>query len=118
MMRFELAGAACPAAAADRSAINSAKRGKPSMRRSGHARDRCPADHPDVGCHLTNDLIWTWSKSFHQCIGDWPTKESAFTDPSGREKWSGIDLALRKGHRGLPGGSSLARLLAQHGVKA
>ncbi len=29
------------------------------------------------------------------------------------ETWHAIDLALREGLRGLPGGSSLARLLAQ-----
>jgi hypothetical protein len=29
------------------------------------------------------------------------------------ETWKGLDLALRFGHRGLPGGTSLAVLLAQ-----
>ncbi len=40
--------------------------------------------------------------------------DSGVVPDSGGEKWRNIDAALRYGLRGLPGGSSLARLLAEH----
>jgi hypothetical protein len=32
------------------------------------------------------------------------------------ERWGTIDIALMKGSRGLPGGTTLARLLAKHKI--
>ncbi len=64
-----------------------------------------------VGQRLSAHRILAWADAFRERVGRWPTKKSAFVDPSRRERWSVVDLALREGHRGLPGGSSLARLL-------
>lgn len=67
--------------------------------------------YPGCGSALTEARIIRWAESFKQRVGRLPTRTSAYTDPSRTEKWSVIDIALREGHRGLPGGSSLARLL-------
>src|SRR5262249_37292394 len=51
--------------------------------------------------------------------GRWPTATSGIIrGKTGSETWHRIDRAMRRGHRGLPGGSSLARLLKeQRGVR-
>jgi hypothetical protein len=45
--------------------------------------------------------------------GDWPHRESGQIPGSLGEKWRRVDNALVYGLRGLPGGSSLAQLLAE-----
>jgi hypothetical protein len=40
-------------------------------------------------------------------------KSGAIIDAPG-ETWSGVNAALERGNRGLPGGSSLARLIKKH----
>ena len=67
-----------------------------------------------IGQRLTVKEILKWADDFHQRVGRWPTKTSAYTSPARQERWSTIDLALRQGHRGLPAGSSLHKLLTQH----
>src|SRR5262249_20324039 len=62
---------------------------------------------------LTVAEILTWADAFHRRHGRWPTSESGVIAEAPHEKWRGIDNALRDGYRGLPGGSSLAQLLAQ-----
>src|SRR4051794_14649453 len=71
---------------------------------------RNPGNLPE----LTIDQILAWADSHHNRKGDWPRIESAavFEDPD--EKWVNINAALQNGHRGLPGGHSLAGLLAEH----
>lgn len=64
-------------------------------------------------------LEWVLSRarSHHDCFGSWPRSDSGAVVDSPGETWSAVDLALRRGHRGLPGGSSVARLLhAELGV--
>jgi hypothetical protein len=63
---------------------------------------------------LTETQILIWADEHHQRTGAWPRAESGVIPDSGGEKWQGVDNALRLGLRGLEGGSSLARLLAQH----
>lgn len=63
---------------------------------------------------LTEPKILSWADAHHQHAGTYPTAHSGPIPDSGGEKWSSIDNALRLGQRGLPGGSSLVRLLAQH----
>ncbi len=63
--------------------------------------------------HLTVAQILAWADDYKRRIGRWPTHSS------GRIRWFdatwlGIDASLRHGHRGLPGGSSLANLLFVH----
>jgi hypothetical protein len=62
---------------------------------------------------LTEDQILAWADAHHQQTGTWPTVRRVIVPDSGRENWSAIDMALRVGTRGLPGGSSLAQLLAE-----
>ncbi len=57
--------------------------------------------------------ILEWADDHHRRTDKWPTKSSGQVDGVPSEKWSGIDAALHNGGRGLPSGSSLARLLAK-----
>jgi hypothetical protein len=48
-----------------------------------------------------------------ETTGRWPTRASGLVLGMRGETWAAIDRALRHGLRGLPGGSSLAQLLAR-----
>jgi hypothetical protein len=48
--------------------------------------------------------------------GSWPTRRSGPVEGAEGEAWHRIDNALFRGYRGLPGGSSLTRLLRQAGL--
>src|SRR5262245_17503945 len=61
---------------------------------------------------LTIADILQWATSFREMIGHWPTRTSGSIPGTICESWSQVDYALRYGSRGLPGGSSLAKLLA------
>jgi len=59
--------------------------------------------------------ILGWADAFHQRFGRWPTKGSGAVVGAvevADETWARVDSALRGGLRGLPGGMSLAGLLA------
>ena len=62
---------------------------------------------------LTEDQILQWADEHHKRTGKWPNKESGPVRDSLGEKWMNISAALFQGQRGLPGGSSLAQLLAE-----
>lgn len=65
---------------------------------------------------LTVRQILVWADAHFGRYDQWPKcrcLEQTIEDSSG-ERWFNIDQALRKGLRGLPNGSSLARLLAHH----
>lgn len=62
---------------------------------------------------LTIKKILAWADAHHRRTGKWPKNKSGSVTDYLEETWHGIDEALRKGGRGLPGGSSLARLLAR-----
>lgn len=59
-------------------------------------------------------MILAWCDDFHARTKQWPNQDSGLVLADVSENWKALDVALRKGHRGLPGGSSLARLLASH----
>ncbi len=61
---------------------------------------------------LTEKQILAWADAHRAARGKWPVRLSG-PIPGTRESWSGVDSALNVGRRGLPGGSSLARLLAK-----
>src|SRR2546430_7160923 len=61
---------------------------------------------------LTEEQILAWADSYHKRHGRWPTEPARPIPRSAHETCSGVDQALRVGLRGLPAGSSLARLLA------
>ena len=62
---------------------------------------------------LTIKQIHGWARTYRSATGRWPTAESGpITEaPAPGETWAAIDRALRRGHRGLPEGLSLARVL-------
>jgi pyrroloquinoline quinone (PQQ) biosynthesis protein C len=62
---------------------------------------------------LTIREILAWAGAHRRRTGQWPKKSSGLVLPGGKERWSAIDTALNLGARGLPGGSSLARLLEE-----
>jgi hypothetical protein len=70
---------------------------------------RNPKDLP----RLTLDLILTWADEHHGRTGRWPKEASGPVQAATGENWKAVSQALTHGLRGLPGGSSLARLLAQ-----
>jgi hypothetical protein len=74
-------------------------------------RDKCYGSGKP---RLSVEKIVSWAEAYHLHTGSWPTQASGpVTDEPG-ENWSAINEALRWGHRGLPGGDTLARLLALH----
>ena len=54
--------------------------------------------------------VITWGREHVRRTGSWPNRDSGAVSGKAGETWSGIEMALRYGHRGLPGGSSLAQL--------
>jgi len=66
--------------------------------------------HPD----LTLNEILQWADDQHNKTGLWPTVMAGKILGVPNEKWQDVERALKRGLRGLPGGSSLARLLAEH----
>src|SRR5205807_219734 len=62
---------------------------------------------------LSERLILRWADAHHRRTSRWPTEESGPLPDAPGEVWGNIDMALRAGGRGLPGGSSLPRLLEE-----
>ena len=62
---------------------------------------------------LTLDQILGWADKHNERTGAWPTEASGLVLEKPGETWKGVQVALVKGNRGLPGGFSLAKLLAQ-----
>src|SRR5438270_10779689 len=63
---------------------------------------------------LTLSQILAWIDAFHKRTGRWPHSDSGRISATIGETWLAVDMALRKGWRGLPSGSSLARVLAEY----
>jgi hypothetical protein len=59
-------------------------------------------------------LILDWADGHRRRTGLWPTTDCGPVTDAPGEMWSGINGALWQGTRGLPGGSSLARFLADY----
>lgn len=66
---------------------------------------------------LTVEQILAWAQAFHQANGRWPGEESGPVEGAAGEVWYNVNAALSLGFRGLPGGSSLYRLLLEAGVR-
>lgn len=63
---------------------------------------------------VTEVQILAWADAHYKRTRKWPTKWTSDSVPTAPgETWTNLDAALRVGNRGLPGGSSLARLLAE-----
>ena len=63
---------------------------------------------------LRDREILEWARRYHRSTGRWPTHRSGPVHGTRELKWSSIEYALRLGGRGLPGGTTLARLLDKH----
>lgn len=63
---------------------------------------------------LTEQQILAWLDEHFQKTGKWPKVKAGPIDGAAGETWSGVNAALEAGLRNLPGGSSLAKLLARH----
>jgi hypothetical protein len=62
--------------------------------------------------------ILAWADAFHARTGQWPNVNCGEVHDAPDEKWRGLDMDMRRGYRGLPGGTSLAQLLArERGVR-
>lgn len=61
---------------------------------------------------LTRAQVLRWIDAHRRRSGKWPHRDSGPIGDAPGETWCGVDQALKKGHRGLPGGSSLGLLLA------
>jgi hypothetical protein len=63
---------------------------------------------------LTVEQILDWADAHRARAGKWPAVTSGPNPEATGEAWKVVDNALRRGWRGLPGGDTLARLLARH----
>ena len=63
---------------------------------------------------LTVEQVLAWADAHRAATGRWPTNTSGPVDGVPGEKWVNLDAALRLGRRGLPRGTSLTRLIAEH----
>lgn len=62
---------------------------------------------------LTREQIRRWVRAHHRRTGAWPTRESGAVSNAPGETWNAIDIGLKRGRRGLPGGSSLSRVVGE-----
>jgi len=63
---------------------------------------------------LSIDQILAWADAHHLRTGAWPQVTSGQVVTAPRETWSHINICLRTGARGLPGGMTLGRLLTEY----
>jgi hypothetical protein len=63
---------------------------------------------------LSVETILKWADAHKERTGSWPTARSGNVPNNSGEKWGNISNALIQGLRGLPGGSTLAQVLAEH----
>ncbi len=89
-------------------ALLAAHRGRPIPKRPHPYRNR---NHLP---RLTTQEILAWADAYYQRTGRWPTAKTGPIPEASGETWLAVIKALSCGCRGLPGGSSLARLLNEH----
>ena len=63
---------------------------------------------------LSVSVILKWADAFHAARGRWPNRDDGLVAGTADENWNAIDRALAVGNRGLPGGTTLAKLLLRH----
>jgi hypothetical protein len=63
---------------------------------------------------LTVENILGWADAHHARMGNWPKMNSGEIPSTEGDTWAAVQTALHLGTRGLPGGSSLPQLLAEH----
>jgi hypothetical protein len=96
-------------------ALRNGCRGLPGGQSLGRLiRDRAGPDAYRTRPVLTVAQILAWADAHHEATGAWPVEDSGPVRSAPEENWKALSGALDRGTRGLPGGSSLARLLAEH----
>ena len=70
--------------------------------------------HPKDRPKLTEAQIVAWADAFHARHGRWPRLHDGAINEAPEENWMAMENALRLGLRGLPGGSSLHKLIRAH----
>jgi hypothetical protein len=63
---------------------------------------------------LTEEQILEWADVRHEATKEWPKVMSGAVLAAPEENWANLNQALQGGNRGLPGHSSLAKLLEKH----
>ena len=96
-------------------ALRDGRRGQPG----GSSLPRLLEKHRGVRnrgrlARLSVRQILTWADAPHARTGRWPTALSGAIAGTPGETWRGIDHCLQRGTRSLPGGTSLARVMAEH----
>jgi len=62
---------------------------------------------------LSEEQILAWADAHRRRTGRWPSAVSEPVSEAPELTWRAVNMALLMGHRGLPGGQSLARVLAR-----
>jgi hypothetical protein len=62
---------------------------------------------------LTVEQILAWADAYRARTGSWPNAKAGPVPEALGQTWNAINMALYVGHRGLPGGDTLARLLGR-----
>jgi hypothetical protein len=75
---------------------------------------RCGLRRRRAAPPLTVEQVLAWADAHHARTGRWPHAMSGPVPEAPGESWRAVNLALWQGHRGLPGGTSLSRLLDEH----
>ena len=65
---------------------------------------------------FTKELILEWAKIYQSKNNEWPSAKSEMIDGV-NESWKNIDECLKRGLRGLEGGSSLSQLLIERDLE-
>ena len=76
------------------------------------ARRRGARNHTNIP-RLSERKILAWADAHYRRPGRWPNHQSGPIQDAPAESWGAIESALQRGYRGLPGGSSLYRLLKE-----
>jgi hypothetical protein len=63
---------------------------------------------------LTVTGILAWADDFHASRGRWPKYNDGHIPGTADQTWAAANMALSRGNRGLPGGTTLAKLLLEH----
>jgi hypothetical protein len=63
---------------------------------------------------LTIQQVLDWADAYHRREGGWPSVNARSIAEAPEETWQLLNSALTNGHRGLPGSTSLAKLLAKY----
>jgi hypothetical protein len=94
--------------------LRDGNRGLPGGDSLGRLLDR----HRDRDQTLTIRQILAWADAHRDRRGQWPTAQSGRVLDAPGETWRGINGALDRGWRGLPGGDSVALVLQRHRGRA